>query len=164
MKEIFTQTRNKCPICKQSFGLFFLPFGDNDREKSKAYKLFQVVRCLVYGVKKERSLKQLNAYWATCGFVADNTDWPRWNTKDKVDFQCRVGTNFIDPDLIVVKPDGSIHFSYRSIAFKNLEHIEACNYFDRAYGVMVDFWNESKKDKITVDELVSLVKSSMQAL
>jgi len=157
MKEIFSQIRDACPICKQGFGLFFFPYNDDDREKSKTFKLFQIVRNQVYGIKKERSLKQLNTYWAACEFIGENTDWPRWNTKEKTDFQCRVGTHFVDPNLIVVKKDGSVHFSYRSIAFKNLEHIDACNYFDQAYGVMVDFWNASHKEKITSDELVEMV-------
>ncbi|MDO9536094.1 MAG: hypothetical protein Q7J85_12380, partial [Bacillota bacterium] len=69
MKEIFSQIRNSCPICKQDIGLFFLPFSDEDREKSREFKLFQVVRTLVHGIKKERSLKQLNTYWAACGFI-----------------------------------------------------------------------------------------------
>ena len=161
MKEIFTQLRDACPICKQGFGLFFLPYQDEDREKSKAFKLFQIVRILVYGIKKERSLKQLNTYWSACGFIADNTDWPRWNTKDKVDFQCRVGAHFVDPDLVVVKKDGSVHFSYRSIAFKNLEHIDACNYFDQAYGIMVDFWNATHEEKFDTDQWVEVVKRAM---
>jgi len=157
MKEIFTQIRDACPICKQKFGLFFLPYNDDDREKSKAFKLFQIIRNQVYGIKKERSLAQINTYFASCGFIGENTDWPRWNTKEKVDFQCRVGSHFVDPNLVVVKPDGSVHFSYRSIAFKNLEHIDACNYFDQAYGIMVDFWNATHKEKITSDELVEMV-------
>ena len=162
MKEVFMQIRNSCPICKQGFGLFYLPFGDDDREKSKEFKLFQIVRNQIYGFKKERSLKQLNTYWSACGFIGDSTDHKQWNTKKKTDFQCRVGTHFVDPDMVVVKPDGEVVFSYRSIAMKNLEHIEACSYISQAYGIMVDFWNATHKDKITTDELVKMVKKNMK--
>lgn len=162
MKEIFSQIRNTCPICKQGFGLFFLPFGDEDREKAKEFKPNQVVKTQVYGFKKERSLIQLHLYWAACGFIADNTDQIRWNTKEKVDFQCRVGAHFVNPDLVIVKPDSSVIFAYRSIAMKNLEHIEACNYFNQAYGIMVDFWNATHKEKITIDELIEMVKQAMK--
>lgn len=117
---------------------------------------------MVYGVKKERSLKQLGTYWAACGFIAENSDHKQWNEKGKVDFHCRVGTHFVDPDLISVKKDGSVQFSYRSIAFKNLEHIDACNYFLNAYGVMVDFWNTIHDTHITTDELIEMVKKAMQ--
>ena len=157
LKEIFAQIHNRCPLCHQGFGLFFLPHTEDDTEKAKEFKLYQVVRNKVYGIKKQRSLKQLNTYWATCKFIADQTDHKQWNTKKKVDFQCRVACHFVDPDIIVVKPDGEVQFMYRSIAFKNLGHIEACNYFERAYGTMVDFWNATHKIKITLSELVSMV-------
>jgi hypothetical protein len=165
MIEIFTQLRDTCPLCNGSFGLFYLPKSDRDREQSKEYKLFQTVRNKVYGVRKQRSLAQLDLYFASCQFVADNTDHKQWNTKEKVDFQCRVAAHFVDPDLVVVKPDGTVLYSYRSIAFASLKHIEACHYFDQAFGAMTDFlnkvaWKHIEK-KITVDELISKVKESM---
>ena len=162
MKELFAQIRDNCPACKIGFGEYFLPFNDEDREKAKAYKLFQVVKLKVSGFKKERSLKQLGLYWAACGWSADNTDNKQWNTKEKVDFHCRVEAHFVNPDLVVVKPDGSVQFCYRSIAFKTLEHVEACNYFDRAFQTMTDFYNATHKEKITVDEFIELVKESMR--
>ena len=163
MKEIFSQVRTECPACKHRLGEFFLPFNDEDREKAKEYKPYQIVRTKVYGIKKERSLVQLNLYWASCGFIADNTDNKQWNTKSKVDFQCRVGAHFVDPDLIVVRRDGSIQFSYRSIAFKNLAHIEACNYFSFAFAILVDFYNADHKERISDDQFIELVKQSMRA-
>ena len=162
MKELFTQIRDSCPICKGNFGLFYLPFQDADREISKEFKLFQVVRAKIFGFKKERSLKQLGTYWSACQFITDSTENKQWNTKEKVDFRCRVGTHFVDPDLVVVKPDGAVQFSYRSIAFKNLGHIEATNYFSRAYDIMVDFWNATHKKTIGQEELIEMVKQSMR--
>ena len=148
MKEIFMQIRNSCPICNQGFGLFYLPFGDDDREKSKEFKLFQIVRNQIYGFKKERSLKQLNTYWRACQIVADNNESPGWQTKEQVDFNLRISLHFYDPDLIVAKPDGSIAFSYRSIAFKNLAHCEACGYFSAAFEIMAE------KLGITIEKLI----------
>ena len=162
MKEIFNQLHNQCPVCRTSFGLFFLPFSDEDREKSKEFKLYQVVRSQVYGIKKERSMLQLRLYWAACGFCADNTENWQWNTKEKVDFQCRVAAHFVDPDLVVVKPDGSVQFSYRSIAVKNLGHIEACRFFDRGFETMTDFYNAEHGTRLTVEDVINLVKESMK--
>lgn len=110
-----------------------------DMDIAKAYPVNQIVRLRVQGVKKRRSVLQLNTYWACCQTVADNTDDPQWNTKLKVDFQCRVGCHFVDPDLVSVKKDGTVVFFYRSIAFKNLTHIGACNYFGRAFEHMAAF-------------------------
>ena len=161
MIEIFPQIRNNCPICKGNFGTYYIPVSDEDREKSKEHKLFQRVRAKIYGTQKERSLKQIDLYWASCEFVSNNTEHKQWNTKSKVDFQCRVAIHLVDKDVVCVNTDGSVQFSYRSIAFKNLKHIYACDYFNQAFGVMTDFLNTTYEKKITVDQLIEKVKANM---
>lgn len=127
-----------------------------DAEKVKAYKPNQIVTIKVKGAKKPRSVLQLNTYWACCNTTAENTENVQWNTKEKVDFQCRVGLHFVNPDLVVVKPDGTVQFQYRSIAFKNLGHMAACNYFDRALEYQAKFLG------CTVDQLVAMAKEGMK--
>lgn len=124
------------------------PFSQEDADKLSKYREFQVLRAKIKGTKKERSYQQLKLYFGCCETVAKNTDDPKWNMKEKVDFQCRVITHFVDPNLIAVRPDGTVQFFYRSISFDNLEHIDACNYFDRAFDVM------AKVLKITREELI----------
>ena len=142
MKEISAQI-------KDDFGPLALhPFSDEDADILREYKLNQVVRVKISGVQKPRSVIQMRLYWATCKTVADNTDHKGWNTKDKVDFQCRVATHFVDKDTVVVKPDGEVVYKYRSIAFKNLPHIMANNYFDRAFQEMAKFLG------VTVEKLL----------
>ncbi len=130
----------------------FHPSSEEDLEISREYKQNQILRCKLYGVEKPRSVEQMNTYWATCQLVSENTENRLWSTKNKVDFQCRVELHFVDPDLVVVKPDGTVIFSYRSIAFVNLGHIEACGYFDRAFEVMAKFLGT------TTDKLIEMVK------
>lgn len=120
-------------------GLAFIPYAEHDMEAAKGYKVNQIVRAIIKGIRKQRSLKQLRTYWRVCAIVASNTDEPSWNTKEKVDYQCRVACRFIDPNITIVLPDGKVMFHYRSISFKNLGHIEACNYFDRAFKVLEEF-------------------------
>jgi len=156
MIEIQTQLHEQCPICKQSFGLFFLPYGDEAVEKAKEYKVFQILRSLFYGVTKPRSVAQLNTYWACCTFVAQSADDPKINTKEKVDFMCRVELNFVDPNVIYVKLDGTVVRGYRSIALKNLRHIEATKYFDGAFGLMADILG------VTPEKLIENVKANMR--
>ena len=127
-----------------------------DAEKAREHHPNQIVRLKVYGTQKERSIKQMNTYWACCNEVANNTEQKRWDTKTKVDFQIRVELDFKDPEFLAVSPDGSVQFLYRSIAFPNLKHIEACNYFDRAFDVMAKFLGT------TVEELIEMAKSNMQ--
>lgn len=126
-----------------------------DIDKAKEHKPNQIVRLKVYGTEKARSVQQMNTYWACCQEVANNTEHPRWNTKKKADFQIRVELDFRDKDYIAVRPDGEIQFRYLSIAFENLKHIEACNYFDRAFECMAKFL------KTTVDKLIEMAKANM---
>jgi hypothetical protein len=135
MKEMTLQIQPKCPHCKS----VVRQYAQEDEDVLKEYKEHQPIRTKTHGVKKSRSLAQLRLYWALCGIVADNSETPGWKTKEQVDFQCRVALDFRDPNVVVVKPDGTVVFHYRSIAFKNLGHIEACNYFDRAFEVMAKF-------------------------
>lgn len=126
----------------------FAPFSQEDLDLAKEYKPNQIVKNKITGVEKPRSLKQLRTYWRCCTTVANNNETPGWQTKKQVDFQCRVELRFYDPELIIALQDGSIAFHYRSIAIKNLKHIEACGYFDDALAIM------AKKIETTVEELI----------
>jgi len=138
MQEIAVQLKNTA----------LWPYSEEDQEKLREYKENQILRAKVSGVKKPRSYKQLKGYWAACKTTAENNETPGWQTKEHVDFQCRVALNFYDPNLIIAKPDGSIAFHYRSIAFKNLGHIEANDYFSKSLDLM------SRKIGITIEELL----------
>lgn len=141
MRELSVQLKNN----------ILFPLSEEDIEVLREYRNNQVLRCKLQGFKKPRAIRQLNLYWATCQLVSENTENKLWNTKAKVDFQCRVSQHFVDPDVVAVKPDGTVIFNYRSIAFANLGHIEACNYFDRAFKTMADFLN------VDIDTLVGMV-------
>lgn len=130
------------------------PLSQEDLEILRNYKQNQILRCKLQGARKPRSLIQLRLYWALCQVVADNTENKLWNTKEKVDFQCRVKQHFVDPDIVAIQPDGTVVFSYRSIAFINLGHIEACRYFDRAFEIMADFLG------VDIDTLINMGSES----
>jgi hypothetical protein len=81
-----------------------------------------------------------------CGKAAENlTDW---KTKEAVDFNIRVALDFRDPSRVAVRQDGTVQFYYRSIAFRNLSHIAACHFFDRAFELI------AKKLGVSVDDLL----------
>ena len=65
--------------------------------------------------------------------LADQRGEASWDHKDKVKFQCKVALQFIDASKTIVGLDGKVHLHYRSIGFKELPHMEACNFFNRAY-------------------------------
>jgi len=118
-------------------------------EKCMNYKENQIVRAKVRGTMQARSIPQLGQYQAICRKVASNTDNPGWNTREKVDFQCRVATGFRDENVVAVSKDGMVQFRYKSIAFRNLEYADACKYFTKAYKVMAEFLG------VSVDELLA---------
>ena len=117
-------------------------------DKLKEYPAYQVLRCKVSGVKKPRSYQQLKLYWQLCKTVADNNEDPMWQTKENVDFQCRVACDFRDTKLISVRPDGTVQFFYRSLSYTNCSHPDATKYMDDAFLIM------AKKLGITTDELL----------
>jgi len=132
-----------------------VPSSAEDLEKIKNYRPNQIVRAKVVGVKKQRSIRQLNLYWACCSTVAQNTQDPKWNTKEKVDFNCRVGCGLKDHDYIAMTPEGYPQFKYLSISFKNLGHVEACDYFNKAMDHMAAFLG------VSTDKLIRAAQDGM---
>ena len=129
------------------------PYSEEDLEILREYKPHQLLKVKLSGVHKPRSYQQLKLYWTACRITSENTEDKNWNTKAKVDFQCRVHTHFADPDCVVVKKDGTVAFKYLSIAFANLSHIMACNYFEQAFSVMARFLG------VPVDSLMEQVNN-----
>ena len=153
MREIFTQIRDTCPICKKGFGIFYLPFQDQDKETSKEFKLFQVVKTRIFGFKKERSLKQLGLYWNRCTHVAELlSDHENQYTKEDIDFEVKVKVAKKSPSLIkrFKSVDGIVYMEPISIAFVNMQHLEACRFFPLAWPVMAKMINVSEEELLTM--------------
>jgi hypothetical protein len=106
------------------------PFSEEDLELLREFKPNQLLRAKLYGVKKPRSYQQLKLYWACCQTVADNLEN---KSKEDVDFATRVELKFIK-NFKVEK--NLTYIELRSISFKELPHIMACNYFERAFKVL----------------------------
>ena len=136
-------------IALQRKGNLFYPFSKEDEERMKEYPENQIIKAKTYGVTIPRSYEQLKLYFACCQKVADNTNDPSWNSKENVDFQCRVACRIIDKMLVV---DGIVNVIPGSIGYDKLSHLQACNYFDRAFEIM------AKKIGVTVDELTAEAK------
>ena len=142
MKDITAQLKNNTLV----------PFSEEDSEALNDFKDNQIVRLKVTGTRKERSLKQLRTYFAACRLLSENTENGKWNTYKKVDWQLRNRLKFYDMSLTLVI-DGNVQFKVRSISFKNLKHIEACDFFSRAYDLMAKYLD------VDVDVFIEEVKS-----
>jgi hypothetical protein len=120
-------------IILQWDGKTFYPFSEDDKAQAAELPRNRTFRAKISGTQRMRSLPQLRAFWAFCAAVADNTDDPNWNTREKVAMQIKLGLQWIDTNKTIVAPNGQVHFALRSISFAELPHMEACNFFERAY-------------------------------
>lgn len=125
---------------------FYVPFSDEDKERSKCYRHNQVLRAKIKGVQKPRSYEQLKRFFARCRIVADNMDSQHWNTVEKVKNQVKCGLQFFDENGVIVRPTGEVYMPYRSISFDSLPHMEACRFFERADDYLAAMSGISEKD------------------
>lgn len=141
-----------------------VPFSPEDKELLSEFKENQVVIAKVSGTTKERSLRQMGTFFACCEYVATNvieydlsnpkfTNGSYWNTKSKAAFQMKVALHFVDESKTIVYQD-RIVFHYRSIGFKNLKHLDACFFFDRAFPLLASRLGMKEYDMINEAKLL----------
>jgi len=107
---------------------------------------------------KPRSLQQLNLYFALCEFVAHNMDDQNFNTKDKVNEQCKIHLRHVDTWYYYINEktgEKTLNIKTKSISFTELDHLEACNYFDDAFKYFAELLN------VELDELILNCKAQM---
>ncbi|MDA3834354.1 MAG: hypothetical protein PF495_13295 [Spirochaetales bacterium] len=145
-------------LCQWSGKAFFPQSAEDQEEIVKEFKRNQPTRHKVYtiGAQRARSVPALNLLMACFGEFANNSPVPRYNTKEKAKFACKVALDFRHLDRVGVMPDGTIVFDYRSFSFAELPHMESCNIFNRAYAWMADILGCS------VEELIEAAKSNMR--
>jgi len=139
MIEIATDIRNECPKCKANIGYYLRPSTLDCHRELGGLRLYQTVKAKIYGLKKPRSVKQLNTYWSVCALVAEMlSDHKNQFTADDIDFKAKIRVAKSEPRLMkrfqVI--NGVSYVEPISIAFANLSHLDACNYFDKAFKVM----------------------------
>ena len=159
MIEIPTQLLNACPLCKQGFGLFYLPYGDEAVEKTKTYRLYQILKSKFWGIAKPRSVKQLNTYFAACGFVAEMlSDHNNILSKEDIDFDVKVRVAKENPWMIkrfkVVS--GITYVEPISVAFRNMKHLESISFFGKAFEILATMVD------MDTEELIMKVKERMR--
>ncbi len=117
-------------------------------ESLKNYKPNQIVKAKISGIQKERSVRQLGLFFACCKTVVDNTEDVQWDNVDKVLNQVKIALQFVDLNKSIVDAKGVFHPHYRSISFRNLKHLAACNFFDQAWPILAG------QIGVTVDDLL----------
>lgn len=122
-----------------------------DREALKEFGVNQIVTAKLTGFKKPRSLRQIHLYWACCQTVADNLENM---TKEDVDFTVKIKVAKQHPGLIkrFKTVDGIVYMEPISIAFHNMECLEANRFFDLAFPIMADMIGISTEDLLANTE------------
>lgn len=143
----------------------FIPENYNS-ELFKKIAVGETVICDMHKIPDSlrRSLPQLGLYWTGCRLIAHNSDGKSWNTPEKVSEQIKLKLRFIDVENIIEheytnrhtgEKETRLHIKTRSIAFKNLKHLNACGFFDEAFELMAEIFEMDKK------QFIELVKFSM---
>lgn len=114
----------------------------------------QILRAKITGVKKPRSVRQLNLHWKACSVAASNLEG---YTKEGVDFETKIKVAQNHPEIIkrFKMVDGITYIEPISISFANLAHLEACKYFKYSMPII------AKSIGLTEDELVSNIKKGL---
>jgi hypothetical protein len=136
---------------KSNGKIYLRPFDEHSETTIKGFKPNQLLKANISGTRKERSYKQLSTYMDCCGWVADNKDD---ETKESIDFEVRVQLRHLKGFKVI---NGVAFALVDSISYDNLEHLEACNYFGRAFPVL------AKMVGLTVDEMLRAVVEAKEA-
>lgn len=140
-------------------GKVMIPLSPEDLEEiGKEYKKNQLVtgRFTRVGKADIPSIEQGNTLHACFALVSDNSKNPQHRTKQTTKMACKIGIDFRDMSMVMVRPDGGVQFFYRSFSHKGLpagmereQVIQKA--FDWCAGVL----------GITVDEMITEAKSKM---
>ena len=129
------------------------PFSPENAELLKSFKENQVLKCVVSGTMKARSVEQ-NA-WAHAMFkmVSENTDDPGLDTPEKVKRHVKMQMKFFEDTVIV--QDNKVFFELRSFSFDQMPQNEANLVYTQAKIICADILG------VGPEELESKAKESI---
>lgn len=140
-------------------GKVMIPHSPEDLEEiGKEYKKNQLVtgRFTRVGKADIPSIEQGNTLHSCFQLFADNNDNPMLQTKKAVKAACKIGIDYRDMSMVIVRPDGGIQFFYRSFSHKSLPAGR-----EREEVIQKAFDWLAAGMGITVDEMIAEAKSRM---
>ncbi len=114
-------------------GWAFIPHSQEDLEKAKEFKPFQILRSKFTGTKKQRSLQQNKWVHAIFRIVASNTSDEDWDTPEKVKRNVKMAMKFFKDEVIV--HSNKVYFELRSFAFDKMDQNEANLKYEEAKNI-----------------------------
>jgi len=123
----------------------FVPIDELSSEEVKKLPLKKPLNCEVDVIDDLPSYNLMQLYRGCCTKVAENTDDINWNTKEKVDYQCKMICGLVKE--IGFNPEtNEIKLKPISISFKNLSEIKRYNYIESALEVMANKLGITKEE------------------
>lgn len=123
-----------------------VPDSKEDLNIIKGFKKNVPIKAKITSVKKYRSLRQLRAFHAACRKICDNSNNPNLDTPAKVKTYVKLHCGFIEEDKLkgsVPCPKCNtqveiVHWILKSLSFDESDHIEVCEFLDKAFPFMAD--------------------------
>ena len=117
--------------------IWYKPFTEEAIKKASELKNNQFVYFNPIIENDWRSIEQLGLYWQACKFVSERVDGENFTTQKKVDVYIRAQCDLYDWDNAIKDINGQfVYAPLMSIAFHNMPHLKACNYFTDAFHEM----------------------------
>jgi len=121
----------------QKNGDSLTPASREYAEELKAYRDNQILRCVISGSRKARSVQQNKWVHAIFRIVASNTEDPDWDTPEKVKRNVKMKMKFFKDEVVV--HGNKVYFELRSFAFDKMEHNEANVRYEDAKNICAKF-------------------------
>ena len=104
-------------------GKHLIPVSQEYEEELRGYKQNQILRCVISGTRKQRSVQQNKWAHAMFRIVAENTQDPEWDSPEKVKRNVKMAMKFFEDEVVV--RGNKVYFELRSFAFDRMDANEA---------------------------------------
>jgi len=130
-------------------------YQDTLYEQFKVNQLI-VLRATRLNSEYEPSIEQNGLLHACFKLVSDNSEALHLQTPEHVKLSCKLGIGFVDPKVVIVRPDGGVQLLPRSFAFDKLRGKERNSIIEKAFEWLAETLG------LTIDEMVAEAKQRMQ--
>ena len=148
MKKIVTQLKPGMLIIQEEY--LDTPYDEYKNNQLLVTKLTRLNK--EYGP----SVEQNGLLHACFKLVAENREEPHFKTVELVKQSCKIGIDYRDPSVVIVRPDGGVQFQYLSFAFDKLRGRKRDIIMQQAFEWCADILG------IDVDTMVAEAKSRMK--
>jgi hypothetical protein len=156
MKKIVTQLKPGMLIIQEEY-------LDTPYDEYKNNQLL-VTRLTRLNKEYEPSIEQNGLLFACFKLVMENREEPHFKTVELVKQSCKIGIDYRDPSVVIVRPDGGVQFQYLSFAFDKLRGKKRDVIMQQAFEWCADIlgYEDDIRGLSAVEKMVVEAKSRMK--